>query len=621
MVKARGGPSRLEPETIEMLAVDEVTKLRQQHAQLGEMLAKYDADRSPFDRVSYHVRRHLPLYALVAIFALIVVLVPTRNSNNQSASDLTPGGESSEFDEFTDANTPGGAKTKGDSASGADLPGGGGGDGPAGNVTGPGGPSKVLVGQGTTVGGFACKAGVRQLPWSTYANPCVAKFTGNNGGTTYRGVDAKTIKIAVRKVAVDAANITDEAARAQGNATRAEGLTIIKKWAGYFNKTFELYGRQVEFVEFQSRASNGIEEAQSRGQEGACADATDLAETIKAFAVVFYASGGGMAETQPFAECASERKLFVPFGASYFPELYYRNWHPYVFHVLQECERISKDVAEYVGKRLLNRKAKWALDPAYKAQNRVFGTYVPDNDGYQRCVKMFEDKLGKEYSGKVKTRWNYVLDVTRFPEQARQAVLKFKSDGITTLVNACDTLSTQFLTEAADDLDWGPEWFIIGVANQDSNGPARTWRQAVVNGHLFGMSQVGPTAKIEGKSGESFDSWKRAFPNQEPPRGYGLIYYRTLALFMMLQAAGPILTPANIAKGLAAMPEAGGAKGAYGRWAFKGDHTAVDDSREIYWDLSKPGSDGKAGTYIETMGGRRFKTGEWPKGEPPVYPK
>jgi hypothetical protein len=600
---------------MEIPAVNDVEKLRKYHAEIGDILAKLDTNRSPFDRVSFHVRRHLPLYALAAIFGLIVVLVPTRNGTGSasSASDLPTGDTSSDFDTGT-GDLPGDVKVKGRTEVRGNAPG---------TVAAPTGPSappgKVLVAQGKTVAGFECKPGVRQIPWSVYANPCIGKFSGNNGGKTYRGVDEKTIKIGIRQFAIDAGDATDQQATAQGAATRAQGIAIAKKFAGYFNKTFDLYGRQVQFVDFHSRVSNGIEEAQSRGADGACADATDLAETEKVFGVVGYVAG--LTETQPFADCAAQRGMFVPLGASYFPEQYFKEkWHPYVWHVLQECERISHDVAEYVGKRLLNRKAKWAADAVYKTQNRKFGTYVPDNDGYQRCVNISENDLKKKYGGSISHRIDYQLDVTRFPDQAEQAVLQFKAAGITTLINACDTLSTRFMTEAAARQDWGPEWFIIGVATQDSDGAARSFESGVVDGHLFGMSQLGATILTEGKKGESYKTWTTAFPNQEPPTGFGAVYYRMLAVFMMLQAAGPILTPANIAKGLAAMPEGGGKQGPQGTWLFKGDHTAVEDSREIYWKENATGFDGKPGAYIETMGGKRFRTGQWPKAEPSVYP-
>jgi hypothetical protein len=92
-------------------------------------------------------------------------------------------------------------------------------------------------------------------------------------------------------------------------------------------------------------------------------------------------------------------------------------------------------------------------------------------------------------------------------------------------------------------------------------------------------------------------------------------------MYMMFQAAGPVLTPQNIANALQAMPPSGGPHGPFGTWAFKGDHTAIDDSREIYWDGNATGFDGNAGAYVETYGGRRFLSGQWPSEEPPVYPK
>jgi hypothetical protein len=69
--------------------------------------------------------------------------------------------------------------------------------------------------------------------------------------------------------------------------------------------------------------------------------------------------------------------------------------------------------------------------------------------------------------------------------------------------------------------------------------------------------------------------------------------------------------------------------------AGAGDHTTIDDSREIFWVADKNvdtasgakssdpyfnGPDGKNGTYKETYGGKRFRNGEWTQEEPPIYP-
>jgi hypothetical protein len=260
----------------------------------------------------------------------------------------------------------------------------------------------------------------------------------------------------------------------------------------------------------------------------------------------------------------------------------------------------------------------------------VLGTYVPDNDGYQHCVKLNEKKLKDDYGATVARRFNYQLDVARFPDQAAQAVPQFQAAGVTTLINACDTISTTFLTQQAHAQRWGPEWLLIGVALQDRAGNARLFDQDRVDGHMFGMSQLGKTSNIYGKQGEAYKAWHIAFPKEEPPRGFADVYYYAIHFYNMLQIAGPILTPANIAKGLHAMPAGGGAKGAFGTWSYKDDHTAIDDSREIYWvckhdsvaSCTGPAADdGGKGEFLETYGGKRFGSGAWPKQEPPIYPK
>lgn len=636
MAKSRGGSNKraVDPDTIKMPAsAGEIHKLRRYHSELGDVLAKLDAGRGPFDRVSFHVRRHLPLYAIAALFALVVVLVPTRNERHDVSTSAS---------EISDTS---GATVEGSSAaSGAAK------DGETNvigtSVTGSGSGATttfhgqkvagVKAGTGTTIGGFACKPGVRQVPWSAYAAPCVDHFVGNNGGETYRGVTAKEIKLVIRKTADSggpSAQTVDTANKQAGRASRTEYLEFVKKyWIPYFNKMFELYGRKVVLAEYGSTQSNGVEEAQSRGKDGACADATAIANSVKAFGDLAFATGFG--ESQPFSECAKEKGgIFVPLGAAYYPEgtvpdpkginltgLSYQSWRPYVYHIVMECEQIAVDVAEYTGKRLNGRLAKWARDPTYQKEKRIFGTYVPDNDGYQHCVNIYENDFKMKYGGKITWRHNYPLDVSRFPDQAAQAVLEFQSHGVTTLINACDTISTQLMTEAADKQGWGPEWFIIGVANQDTNGSARSFNDNAVTGHLFGMSQLGPDYKTLGKDSEPSRAFKTANPGVTPPQGSLQAYWPLMHIFNLLQSAGPILTPQNIELGAQKMPPGGGNTGAVGTWQLNGDHTEIDDSREIFWEQSLQAVDGK-GSYVETHGGRRYGSGEWSREEPPVYPE
>ena len=72
----------------------------------------------------------------------------------------------------------------------------------------------MKVGPGTTVSGIKCKPGVHQFD-SPYAPPCIAKFTGNNGGATYRGVTSNEIVLATREFPTTA-NSQQIASRGRG---------------------------------------------------------------------------------------------------------------------------------------------------------------------------------------------------------------------------------------------------------------------------------------------------------------------------------------------------------------------------------------------------------------------
>jgi arabinogalactan endo-1,4-beta-galactosidase len=55
--------------------------------------------------------------------------------------------------------------------------------------------------------------------------------------------------------------------------------------------------------------------------------------------------------------------------------------------------------------------AKWARDPLLRGE-RSFGVYVPNNDGYQHCVNIYERELAQQYGVQMASRYNYTLDVS-----------------------------------------------------------------------------------------------------------------------------------------------------------------------------------------------------------------
>jgi len=549
----------------------------------------------------------------------------------------TAGGATGAVTGATRPGTKPGTKTAaGTATAGAAAPTGGGEAGQP--VTAEQAASAIQRETGTTRLGQPCGPGVLQIPNSTYAPPCQNVYDGPNGGVTApRGVNGTEITI-VRRKFPDSANsrAVDEVNSRAGYASADVTTAVRNEFIAYFNKSFELYGRKVKWGTYESQNGDSTAEAQSKGKEGACLDAEHIAKELKAFGVLGNA-------TWPFSECAAERKLMAFNAGAYYPERWYKKYHPYLWGTVMECERISYQVGEYVGKRLLNLPAKWAGDAATKAKMRHFGTYVPDNDGFQQCVQITRNEIKNKYGGDPGPRYDYQLDISRFPDQAAQAAVQFSAAGVTTVILACDYISATVLTAAAERQGWRPEWMTIGTGATDVDNSARLYEQAQVNGHLFGPSQLGATQKLIGPESEPGKVYQDA-TGKTIPAGTTGDYFSLIHMFDLLQAAGPVLNPENVAKGAMTLPPSGAPAFAYGYWSYldgpdgspgAGDHTTVDDSREVYWvsetksgvtqqgsasDKYYNGADGKDGTYKEAGGGTRYRNGEWSKDEPPIYP-
>ena len=626
-------------------------------------------------KTALHLRRFLPFYVFGTVWAVTLALFPSIGPDRGGDDDLfsgaaDPSAVSADGTATSDLGAAGpGATGAATDAAAATAPTAGGGGGTAAGRSGSGaggakvaaggagaatagaagsqGPisteaasSAIQRGTGTTRLGQECKEGVPQIPNSSYSIPCQNVYTGPNGGATSRGVTDKEI-ILVRREFPDSANSQAVAAvvEAAGGASEDEAKAVRDVFIEYFNKSFELYGRTVKWIDYETKNNaSSTDEAQSKGKENACLDAEDV-KSLNAFAVP---SGSA-----PFSECAAERKIMVLDAGAYYPETWFKKYHPYLWGGPMECERISYQVSEYIGKRLINRPAKWAGDSVTRAKTRYFGTYVPDNDGYQYCVSITKSELKNKYGVKdTGPQYNYQLDVSRFPDQAAQATVQFAAAGVTTLILACDAISAIVLTEAATKQQWNPEWMTIGTGLTDLDNAARLYDQVQVDGHLFGVSQLGATDKLIGPTSEPGIIYKQ-ITGKTIVDGTDGGYFGLIRYYSMLQAAGPNLTPAAVAAGVKTMPPSGAPSFPAGYSSFldgpdgtpgAGDHTAVDDSREVFWvngtgnkssdkssctknsDPWYNGADGCAGTYKETQGGRRFRNGEWTKEEPPIYP-
>ena len=400
--------------------------------------------------------------------------------------------------------------------------------------------------------------------------------------------------------------------RIDGRGARGERESL----RNYMNKLFELWGRKVKWVIYESQYGDSTAEAQSKGKEGACADATYIKNNLKPFGVY-----GG---SNVFAECAAERGMVTFWGGAYFPERWYDKYHPYVWHTTMDCERISRQVAEYIVKRLAQPPGQVGEGRDAQEQEaevrdvRPEQRRVPVLHRRHRAVAAEAGRRSRE-SEPVQLRPRHLPVPGRGRARRRSSSARRTS---TTVVMACDPISMIFLTQNAKAQNWFPEWFNIGVALNDVDNYPRTWDARRDQRRALRHEPARRNARSSSaRTAEAPTTYKKA-TGTKIPEGTDGGYNQLTFIYNALQAAGPNLTPKTMADGIFSLPPGGAPKFAIGYISYRDgpdgkagatDHTGIDDSREIWWNPHRDATTGRrartsrttAGSGSGTASGRR----------------
>jgi hypothetical protein len=492
----------------------------------------------------------------------------------------------------------------------------------------------VAVGSGTTVSGRKCTPGTPQFA-SPYAVPCIAKFTGNNGGATYDGVSSNEIVLAQREFpSISTSQEIAAQAEAAGVALPQVTDQVEQVFLNYFNRVYDLYGRKVVIEPMQATGNSTIESL-DEGQAQACADAATIVQQMHAFGetgITYNFQAGG---TGPFSQCAAQDHLVEFQGNAYYDEGTFQSENPYVWSTVPSCTTIAARMAEVIGTELAGKKAAYAGDAGLQSSVRKFGTFIPNVDSHIGCngsassteIKLLTGKYHVPLSA-VDTFFRYDLDISTFAQSAQQAIVQFKAAGVTTIVLACDPFSLGLLTKAAAAQNYHPEWLLEGTALTDTDNEAQTYDPSEVDGHLFGVSEANATSDIYGPKSPAGKLYRKITGHKIPAETDG-DYANLVEIFDALQAAGPDLTPANMARGIHALPVLGAPSFSYGTWSWNvgptgtsgaGEHSSLIDARFVWWDanLTSP-VNGMKGSFVAVDNGHRWGLGQWPKTLPALF--
>jgi len=560
---------------------------------------------------SLMLRGYAPLIVIVVTLALLVLLVPSKGPTDQAVQAGMNGGTGAGYPTSGQgvATTPGGTPVAGGAGAanpgaanpGAGNPGAANTGVPKSSTSGTAGAdtSAPASGGGTAAPAGNCEGGARQTR-EPYSPPCIT-FSGPNGGATSPGVTGDTITVAFREGNLPSlyAVAGQVAEKANIKDTEEDVRRTMVAYFDYFNKKFQLYGRQVKPVFYKGKGDQ-LAEFFGGGTEAANADALQAAQEIHAFADLSVLS-------TPYAEALIRQKV-IAIPPIHMSRQWYEKNAPYAYGVFVDCSRLLESVIDYGLKRMLGYKARYAGEPSYRTEERTLGLIVPEEPWYQECANE-GDRLLQQAGHKLTHRINYKLDFTRLSSDAVGMVAQMKDKGVTTLICGCDPILPLFLTTQATQQNYRPEWGVIGTALTDVDLLGQIYDQEQWR-HAAGISFLDDI--YQGTKTEAYRVYKE-IRNDEPAFISSVLYYPILLFFLGVHMAGPNLNPSTFEQGLFNYPAA---IGETGTWSFgPGDRTATDDAREMYYDPKVVSPfNGEPGRYVKTLDGQRFTT-NWPTSE------
>ncbi|HAM01335.1 MAG TPA: hypothetical protein DCQ30_03780 [Acidimicrobiaceae bacterium] len=447
--------------------------------------------------------------------------------------------------------------------------------------------------------GVKCGAGVLQVPWSPYAPPCVPAWSGNNGGATAPGVTASTITVSYR----------EEGESSDVNAVRSimpgvlptdsQVLYDLNVFLQAFNKEYELYGRHVVLKPYTAQG-DAMQEMVGQDTQGAQEDAATAA-SLGAFADLT------PLPTTPYAEALVQNHV-ISMDNLLTSNQFLHNSAPYAYSMIPTLDDLGRLLVT-MGCNIGANNVSFAKDPSLNGKQRVFGAILLEDPQYQGLENEMVSGL-KQCGVKIPVVVNYTLDLSTIQQQMQNAISQMKANNVTTILCGCDPVGTIYVSQAADQQNYGPEWFSEWLPPQFERLYSQDqWAHSV---------EVGLGPSIPEQNEESYKAFQMVDPGGQPQEAqFWYIYYQLLYLFNGLQAAGPDLTPASMLAGYQHLPQS--PLGQVGQWTYgSGIYWPFSEAQVSYWVPSKTNSfDNKAGDYNPCFGGQwfsLFQSSAFPKG-------
>jgi hypothetical protein len=460
-------------------------------------------------------------------------------------------------------------------------------------------PMKAPYSAGTTVGGVKCGPGVRQVPWSAYADACEPKWSGNNGGATAPGVTASTITVSFRAASSAILQELYTLVPASVVGTSAEAVQTLQALFNIFNKEFDLYGRHVVLAPFTGQG-NFINEMTGTGAPQAEADAVTAADSLHAFADMSLI-GSSVTYTQDL-----QAQKVISFGLYNQDQQWYAQNAPYQYSPGPNCSKSAQAIGALFGRQLKGLPAQFAKG-ALKNEVRKLGIFYTNVPTQYDCEQQVVQALAK-YGVKPVAQAALTFNIAQLASESADAVAQMKAAGATTIICVgCDPVSPRFYFAAATQDNYHPEWFFQSLYAANATATEKFIRLYPADQRDQILTTGVPAAtRLQSEAIHAFNLGNTT-PGAQIIPAYYLVYGSVMELYDALQAAGPNLTAANFQQAMKAIPQssAGGELGAWNGAA--GPYDPMSGFQILHWsNSSRSLADGQLGTYQVCNGGNTY---------------
>ena len=289
---------------------------------------------------------------------------------------------------------------------------------------------------------------------------------------------------------------------------------------------------------------------------------------------------------------------------------FYRDRQPYLYGLLADGDITNENIADYIASKLGRSSKATFAGLGVQGQERKYGIFFPSTL-YGANAKDLEQRLASK-GIKVTRSVGYSSDINTAQQQATNAIQQMSQAGVTTLMCVCDPVAPVFLTSAATQQQYNPEWLQTAYYGQDLDLVARFYDQTQW-AHSFGPGQIPPGGPPE--EGAPWKAYRKESGDKtgKVPNTVGYIWSPVSLAFAAIENNGANLNPFTMQDTIFNVikikninkfaPEFG-----YGPMDLGG----IDDAQEIWWDANGMGPDGVKGTYRGVNDYRRFVRGTWP---------